>query len=97
MAPLDDAALGHTFDPQGRVVEHEAVNQAVVWLYRMFPDVVFSAIGPPQTFHDIGRQAWDFGEADKASQVTGLDTVTVRDGRIAALYAFVDPPTVTQG
>jgi hypothetical protein len=84
-------------DPHGRFIGHEALNQAVVRLYSMFPDFVFSTIGPLQAFHDIGRQAWGFGEADKAPQVTGVDIVTVRDGRITALYALIDPPAVTQG
>ena|SRR6266849_5258051 len=83
--------------PQGRFVGHEGVNRAVVQLYVKFPDFVFTAIGSSQAFHDIGRQAWGFGQPDKPPQVTGLDIVTVRDGRIAALFAFIDGPAGTHG
>jgi ketosteroid isomerase-like protein len=81
-------------DSHGRSVGHEALNKAVDQLYLRFPDSVFTAIGPPQAFHDVGRQRWGHGPPGGPRKVTGLDVVTVRDGRIAALFAFVDtPPT----
>lgn len=81
---------GIFIDPQGRFVGHDGVNQAIERLHEMFPDFVFTAIGPPQAFHDIGRQAWGFGQLNMPPQVTGLDVVNVRDGRIVALFAFID-------
>jgi hypothetical protein len=86
---------GIFIDPEGRFVGHEGVNQSIVQLHKMFPDFVFTAIGPPQAFHDIGRQAWGFGPPNKPPQVTGLDIATVKDGRIAALYTFIEGPAGT--
>ena len=31
-----------------------------------------------------------FGEGDEAPDYTGLDVIIVRDGKIAALYVFLD-------
>ncbi len=48
--------------------------------------------GAPQAFYDVGRQAWGHGPVGEPPKVTGLDVVTVRDGRIVVLYAFIDTP-----
>jgi hypothetical protein len=44
------------------------------------------------SFYDVGRLAWGHGPVGEAPKVTGPDVITVRDGRIAALYAFIDTP-----
>jgi ketosteroid isomerase-like protein len=77
-------------EPHGRHVGQEALNEAVGQLHRRFPDFVFTAIGSPQAFYDVGRLAWGHGPAGEPPRVTGLDVITVRDGRIASLYTFID-------
>jgi hypothetical protein len=79
-------------DPLGHYIGQAALNDAVSQLYKTFPDFVFTPIGAPQAFFNVGRQAWGHGPVGKPPKVTGVDVVTVRDGRIAALYAFIDPP-----
>jgi hypothetical protein len=81
-------------DAHGRHVGWQALDEAVEQLHAKFPGFVFSPIGPPQTFHEAGRQAWGHGPAGESPKITGEDVITVRDGRIASLYAFIDaPPT----
>lgn len=79
-------------DPHGRYVGYAAINDAVSQLHDRFPGFVFTPIGSPQTFFDVGRQAWGHGAAGQPPKVTGLDVVIARHGRIAALYAFIDTP-----
>ena len=79
-------------DPYGRYVGYAALNDAVSQLHAKFPGFIFAPIGAPQAFYDVGRLAWAHGPVGELPKVTGLDVVTVRDGRIAALYAFIDTP-----
>jgi hypothetical protein len=85
---VDDGVFA---DPGGRHAGREALDQAVGQLHRRFPGFVFTAIGSPQAFHDVGRLAWGHGPAGEPPKVTGLDVISVREGRIATLYTFVDP------
>jgi SnoaL-like domain len=79
-------------DPFGRYVGHAALNDAVTQLHTKFPGFVFTPIGAPQSFYDVGRLAWGHGPVGEPPKVTGLDVVTVRGGRIVALSAFIDAP-----
>jgi hypothetical protein len=79
-------------DPHGRYVGHTALNDAVSQLHERFSGFVFTPIGAPQAFYDVGRQAWGHGRVGEPPTLTGLDVITVRDGRIVTLYAFIDTP-----
>ena len=81
-------------DPHGRYVGYAALNDAVSQLYAKFPDFVFTPVGAPQVFYDVGRQAWGHGPVGEAPKIVGLDVAIVRDGRIVALYAFIDTPGI---
>ena len=86
------AADGVFADPHGRYVGHAAISGAVSKLHERFPSFVFTPIGSPQTFFDVGRQAWGHGPAGQPPTVTGLDVIIAQHGRIVALYAFIDTP-----
>jgi len=40
--------------------------------------------------HNAGRLAWGSGPRGETPKYTGLDVIIVRDGKIAALYVFLD-------
>jgi ketosteroid isomerase-like protein len=40
--------------------------------------------------HNAGRLAWGSGPRGAAFEYTGWDVLIVRDGKIAALYVFLD-------
>jgi hypothetical protein len=40
----------------------------------------------------IGRLAWGFGPPNEPAKITGLDVAVVTNGRLSALYAFLDSP-----
>jgi len=53
------------------------------------PHFVYHTARKPQTLHNAGRLAWGSGRAAQ-HRVYGLDVIIVRDGKIAALYVFLD-------
>ena len=53
--------------------------------------VLYAPPGEAQTLHNAGRLAWGSGPRGEPPNYTGLDVVIVRDGKIAALYVFLDP------
>ena len=77
-------------EPNNRRVGQEALSEAVGQVHKRFPGFVFAAIGTPQTFFDDGRLAWGHGPAGEPPKITGLDVITVHDGRIASLFTFID-------
>lgn len=77
-------------DPHGRHVGHAALDQAVSSLQAKFSDHMFTALGAVDALEDYGRLAWAFGPPADPRRVTGLDVAIVSDGRISALYTFLD-------
>lgn len=79
-------------DPHGHHTGHSGVESAASGLLAMVPaDFRFSQRTPPQVLQDSGRIEWAFGPPDSPQKITGTDFVIVRDGRIAAMYTFLDP------
>ena len=58
------------------------------------PSFVYTPHSTPQAVQDGGRIAWGSGPAGEPPRYTGLDVIIVRDGKIAALYVFLDSPPV---
>jgi len=46
--------------------------------------------GAPQVLHNSGRLAWGSGPKGETPLYTGVDFVIARDGKIAALYVYLD-------
>ena len=82
------------FGPSGRVVGRQALDQFAGELRSRHPSFVYTPHTKPQTVQDGGRIAWGSGPAGEPPQYTGLDVIIAREGKIAALYVFLDsPPT----
>ena len=78
-------------EPHGSVRGHEAINDAVTALLsQMPPEVSFTAVRPALLLGDIARLQWRSGAQGSPAAVTGTDVARFADGRIAALYVFVD-------
>ncbi|ONG51098.1 hypothetical protein BKE38_16825 [Pseudoroseomonas deserti] len=80
-------------DPHGRATGHAALDRQVEALLARAPGWSFRVAGPVQAVQEAGRLAWGFGPPGEAPRVTGLDVILVREGKIAALYTFLDPAT----
>lgn len=77
-------------DPDGQYVGLHAINRRVDELQARFAGFEFIERGQVNAMYGIGRLAWGFGPADNPSAVTGIDIAVTRDGRLSALYAFID-------
>ena len=76
--------------PPGVFVGHDALDKFAGDLRATHPQFVYRPHSKPQTLHNAGRLAWGSGPRDAAPEYTGLDVIIVRDGKIAALYVFLD-------
>jgi hypothetical protein len=82
-----DAVL---YVPPGIVEGRDAIDTFAGDLRATHPHYVYTPQGEPQVLHNAGRIAWGSGPRDEAPEYTGWDVIIVRDGRIAALYVFLD-------
>jgi SnoaL-like protein len=78
--------------PPGTLVGHDALDKFAGDLRATHPDFVYTPHGAPQVLHNAGRLAWGSGPKGKAAAYTGVDFIIARDGKIAALYVFLDSP-----
>jgi hypothetical protein len=80
--------------PPGTFVGHDALDKFAGDLRATHPHYVYAPHGAPQVLHNSGRLAWGSGPKGEAPQYTGVDFIIARDGKIAALYVYLDsPPT----
>ena len=76
--------------PPGVFVGHDALDKFAGDLRATHPHFAYTPHGKPQTLHNAGRLGWGSGPRGEAPVYTGLDVIIVRDGKIAALYVFLD-------
>jgi hypothetical protein len=80
------------FEPHAVVTGYEAISSAIDALQASLPpDFVFTASGIAIGHNGIARLHWHAGPPDGPVAVTGTDVAQVENGRIKALYVFVDP------
>lgn len=84
------APEGVLYVPPGMVTGHGAIDKFAGDLRATHPHYVYTPLGKPQVLHDAGRLAWTSGPRGGAPDYTGWDVITVRDGKITALYVFLD-------
>lgn len=77
-------------DSHARHVGWLALDRAVSALLERMPDFEFAELGECQVLLDAGRLAWSFGPQNDSKRITGLDVIVVSEGRISALYTFLD-------
>lgn len=80
---------GVLYAPTGPITGHAAIAEFAGVLRATHPDFAY-APGNPQMLHNAGRLGWGSGPRGAAPAYTGWDVILVRDGRIAALYVFLD-------
>jgi SnoaL-like domain len=78
--------------PPGTFVGHNALNKFAGDLRAMHPHYVYTPHGAPQVLHNSGRLAWGSGPQGEAPRYTGMDFIIAQDGKIAALYVYLDSP-----
>ena len=83
----DDCIL---YVPPGVLVGHDALEKFAGDLRATHPQFVYTPHGEPQALHNAGRLAWGSGPRGETPDYTGLDVIIVREGKIAAIYVFLD-------
>jgi SnoaL-like domain len=80
--------------PLGAFVGYDALDKFAGDLRVTHPHYVYTPHGSPQVLHNSGRLAWGSGPKGETPAYTGVDFIIARDGKIAALYVYLDsPPT----
>ena len=90
---IEDCAF---FDEEEQSTGRDALNARAGRILEENPGFVFRAVGRPQVVHDLGRLQWQFGPPESPPVVTGLDVAVFQQGRILALYTFLDKPSDDQ-
>jgi len=80
---------GVFYAPSGPVTGHAAIDAFAGALRELHPEFAY-APGTPQVLHNAGRLGWASGPRGQIPAYTGWDFILVRDGRIGALYVFLD-------
>ncbi|KUL27561.1 nuclear transport factor 2 family protein [Actinoplanes awajinensis] len=76
-------------DPEGAVHGWDALEaKAGGLLAEVPPTFVFAEDGKRYASAETGALGWTFGPADGEPAARGIDIITVRDGRIAALHTI---------
>jgi hypothetical protein len=78
------------YAPPGVFVGPEALDRFAGDLRATHPHFVDAPRGEAQALHNAGRLAWGSGPCGEPPTYTGLDVIIVREGKIAALYVFLD-------
>ena len=85
--------VGVFIDPGGVHEGVEKINAIIELLFTQFEGYVFSVRGPGQSMHGVGRLAWSYGPPDDPQRLTGTDVGVTKDGKLTALYVFIDSPS----
>jgi hypothetical protein len=88
---VEDAAI---YVPPGVIVGHDALDTFAGELRATHPHYVYTPAGEPQVLHNSARVAWGSGVRGEPPAYTGEDVIIVRDGKISALYVYLDAPPV---
>ena len=79
-------------EPEGVSKGEAAISDAVAELLSKLPPVfAFTPNGAAIGHHGVGRLLWKAGPPNGPPAVTGMDVAHFKDGRIQALYVFLDP------
>jgi SnoaL-like domain len=80
--------------PIGTIVGRDALDKFAGDLRSTHPHYVYTPSGEPQVLHDSARLAWGSGPKGEPPRYTGQDFIFVLNGKIVALYIYLDSPPV---
>jgi len=78
--------------PPGTFVGHDALDKFAGDLRATHPHHVYTPHGSPQVLHNSGTPGVGLRAERRTPEYTGVDFIIARDGRIAALYVYLDSP-----
>jgi hypothetical protein len=81
---------GIFIDPGGVHQGPEKISAVVTALQRQFSGSVFKVTSPIQENFGVGRVSWEYGPLGGATIAKGIDVGWMKDGKLFALYVFID-------
>lgn len=84
---LEDAVF---HEPNGSYRGRDEIDRIAGVIKAAHPDFQYQPLSPPEERGDGCRVRWVSGIAGKPPAYAGTDFITVRDGKIAAIYLFFD-------
>ena len=81
---------GIFIDPAGVHQGPEAISAAATAVQQLFPGSALTITSPVQENFGVGRVSWEHGGPGGAGIVRGTDVGRMQDGKLVALYVFVD-------
>ena len=79
------------YDPtRGLYRGRDEIDRVAATLRAMHPDFRYQPIAEPEELGNAGRVKWVEGRPGEPPAVAGTDFIIARDGRIAAIYLFLD-------
>jgi SnoaL-like domain len=79
------------YDADGETIGQTAVSDRVGRILDQSPPgFAFSLVSPADVIHDLGRLRWQAGPAGAPAVLTGMDVAFFANGKIRALYTFID-------
>jgi hypothetical protein len=87
----DDCAM---YAAEGESIGQAAVSEQVGRILDASPPgFAFSLVGHAEVIHDVGRLRWQSGPAGVPPVLSGMDVAVFANGKIKALYTFIETPT----
>jgi catechol 2,3-dioxygenase-like lactoylglutathione lyase family enzyme len=71
---------------------YEKLNGFIDGLHTKNAGYVFTHQRPIESHHNLARLFWSFGPPSQPNATTGMDVFIIENGRIQALYVFLDDP-----
>ena len=81
---------GIFIDPGGVHRGPEQLSAAVTAFQELLPGSVFTITSPIQENFGVGRVSWEHGPPGGAATSKGIDVGRMTDGKLVALYVFID-------
>ena len=81
---------GVLWTSNGTYVGYQAISRAVATLLDAYPEYDFQPVGDVDEIPNVARLRWALGAMGFAPALTGLDVIVAVNGRIRALYKFMD-------
>ena len=78
------------YEPRGVYRGRDEIDRVAGAIKATHPDFRYQQIAGPEELGNSGRIQWVSGGPGEAPAYAGTDFIIARDGRIAALYLFLD-------
>jgi hypothetical protein len=86
-----------SYDENGKNVGQAAISDRVGRILdESPPGFAFSVVGSAQVIHDLGRLRWQSGPAGGPPVLNGMDVAVFANGKIRALYTFIETPVAAE-